>query len=168
MQGTVVLRPLAIAALAVSLCACHFNTRTAAGETPQPSNTTLAQANSTAAPAQAMSNTPGGKYIAETSADVKDVTFAVWANGRPIGTISWPSKALDITQGMRAHANVLVIQWTRTHKDGIGTMTIQAEPNKKPVLVAHVTASSPTKGQVSKTMIAPGVPVGRPSPAPKT
>jgi hypothetical protein len=146
------------------LSGCHFNTRTAAGETPAPSNTTLAQANSTAAPEQAMSNIPGDKYVAKTGADVKGITFEVWANGRPIGTIQWPNKALDITQGMRGHANVLVIQWTRTSKNGAGTMTIQTAHNSKTVLIAHVTASSPAKGRVSKTLIAPQVPVGRPSP----
>ncbi len=125
MQGTVILRSLAAAALVVLVSGCNSNSRTQGGQTPMPSNTTLAQANSTAAPDQAMSNVPGDKYIAKTSADVKDVTFAVWANGRPIGTVSWPSKALDITSGMRGHANVLVIQWTRMTKTGTGTMTIQ-------------------------------------------
>jgi len=161
MQGSVLLRSLAVAALTALLPACHFKSQSAAGQTPEPSNTTLAQANSTAAPDQAMSNVPGEKFIAMTRPNLKGVTFAVWANGRPIGTISWPGKALDITQGMRGHANVLVIQWTRTSKNGTGTMTIQTAQHK-PVLTAHVTPASPTKGQISKTLVAPQAPVGRP------
>ncbi len=136
MQGTVILRSLAVLSLAGSLAACHFNTRTTAGETPQPSKTTLAQANSTAAPDQWFSGKPGQKYFARTGPHLKDVTFEVWANGNPIGTISWPSKALDITHGMRGHANVVVIRWTRTSKTGTGMMRIETAGNKS-VLVGE-------------------------------
>gem|GEM_PF-2417720 len=166
MQGTVILRLLAVFTCITALCGCHFNTRNPGGETPAPSNTTLAQANSTAAPDQMMSKTPAAKYIAKTGADLKGVTFAVWANGRPIGSVQWPNKALDITPGMRGHANVLVIEWTRTTKNGSGTMTISTAPGNKLVLTAHVTPSSAAKGRVSKTIIAPQAPVGRPSPGP--
>ncbi|HZZ65652.1 MAG TPA: hypothetical protein VFE17_09155 [Candidatus Baltobacteraceae bacterium] len=163
MQGTV-LRALAAALFAISLAACHFNTRTAAGVTPAPSPSGAADTNSTAPPVQAMSKTPSVKYYAKTAGDVKGVTFSVWANGTPIGSLQWPNKALDLTSKMRGHANVLVIQWERTTKSGSGTMTIVAQGSTKPVLVAHVSAGSPAKGQVSKTIIAPQAPVGRPAP----
>jgi hypothetical protein len=162
MRGTAILRSLAVAAFTALLCGCHFNTRTATGMTPQPSNTTIAQSNSTSSPTKHLSTIPAQKYIAQTAAGLKDVTFAIWANGRPIGTISWPSKSLDLTGDMRGHANVLVIQWTRTAKDGKGMMTIDTEPGGKTVLTARVSPSSPEKGSVSKTLIAPRSAVGRP------
>ncbi len=161
MQGSVVLRFCGAFALAACVSACHPSERSTAGQTPVPSQTTMAQANSTAAPDQSLSSGPGAKYMAKTGADLKGVTFEVWANGKPIGTVSWPNKALDITGGMRGHANVLVIKWTRTSKTGTGTMTIGTAKNGK-ILSAHVSPSSPAKGQVSKTMIAPQAPVGRP------
>lgn len=120
----------------------------------------MAQGNSTAPPDQAMSSGPGDKYFAKTDAKTHGVNFAVWANGRPIGIVDWPSKSLDITKGMRGHANVVVVQWTRTAKNGSGTLTIGTA--KKTVLTAHVTPSSPAKGRVSKQFIAPQANVGRP------
>ena len=160
MQGTVIFRSLCVLALAALVSGCHPSTRSTAGQTPQPSQTTMAQANSTAPPDQALSVGPGEKYIATTGGNVKDVTFDLWANGRPIGSIKWPGKSLDITKEMRGHANVLVIKWERTAKNGTGTLSIHSQTGKK-VLTANVTPSSPAKGQVSKTMIAPQVPVGR-------
>lgn len=160
MQGTVILRSLCVLALSAAVSGCHPSTRSTAGQTPQPSQTTMAQANSTAAPDQALSSGPAEKYIATTGGNLKDVTFSLWANGRPIGVIKWPGKSLDLTKDMRGHANVLVIKWERTAKNGTGTLAIHSQAGKK-VLSANVTPSSPATGQVSKTMIAPQVPVGR-------
>jgi hypothetical protein len=160
MQGTVILRSLCVLALAAAVSGCHPSTRSTAGQTPLPSQTTMAQANSTAPPEQALSSGPAEKYIATTGPNLKDVTFELWANGRPIGTIKWPSKSLDITKDMRGHANVLVIKWDRTAKNGTGTLAIHSQSGKK-VLSANVTPSSKATGQVSKTMIAPQAPVGR-------
>jgi hypothetical protein len=159
MQGIHFMRLLAVLALG-ALCACAEQ-NTTAGQTPAPGGTTLAQSNSTAAPDQAQSVHPGQKYVAKTGA-VKDVTFEVWANGQPIGSIAWPNKALDITKDMRGHANVLVIKWTKMKKDGAGTLSIETTDNKK-VLSANVTAASPAKGSVLKTMIAPKAPAGNQS-----
>jgi hypothetical protein len=164
MQGTVILRSASVFALAVSLSACNLGTRSSAGRTPMPSNTTLAQANSTNAPAQALSFGPGDKYFATSSANTHGVTFSVWLNGRPVNAVVPAGKSVDITQEMKGHANVVVIQWKRTQKNGTGTLTIQSR--NKPVLSAKVTPSSPPTGKVSKTFIAPQAPVGRPSTGP--
>ena len=159
MQGTVILRALGVFALAATLAGCHPSTRSAAGQTPLPSQTTMAQANSTAPPDQAITVGPGDKYFAKTDAKTHGVNFAVWANGRPIGVIDWPSKSLDITKGMRGHANVVVVEWTRTQKNGSGTLTVGTD--KKTVFTTKVTPSSPAKGRNSKQFIAPQAPIGR-------
>jgi hypothetical protein len=164
MQGTVIFRSVGVFALAAALSACNLGTRSAAGRTPMPSNTTLAQANSTVAPAQALSQHPGDKYFASTSANTHGVTFSVWLNARPVNVLFPAGKAVDITQEMKGHANVVVIQWKRTQKNGTGTLTIQSR--NKPVLTAKVTPSSPATGKVSKTFIAPQAPVGRPPTGP--
>jgi hypothetical protein len=164
MQGTVIRRLLGVFALAALIAGCNANTRSAAGHTPVPSNTTLAQANSTAAPDQALSSGPGDKYFAMASPDSHGVQFSVWLNGRPVNALYTPGKEVDITQEMRGHANVVAVQWKRTRKGGTGTLTI--ESRNKPVLSAKVTPSSADTGKVSKTFIAPQAPVGRPSTGP--
>ncbi|HLI98002.1 MAG TPA: hypothetical protein VKT72_18185 [Candidatus Baltobacteraceae bacterium] len=159
MQGTVILRSLGIVFLAASIAGCHPSVRSAAGQTPQPSSTTEAQANSTLPPDQATTVGPGDKYIAKTDAKLHGVNFAIWANGRPVGVIDWPAKGLDITKDMKGHANVLVVEWTRTQKNGEGTLTIATA--KKTVFTTHVTPASPAKGRNSKQFIAPQSPIGR-------
>lgn len=155
------LRAAGVLILAAALAGCHFNTRSAAGRTPFPSNTTMAQANSTAAPEMQLSRGPGSKYFAKESADTKGVTFAVWLNGNPINALFYPGKPVDVTSGMRGHANLVVVQWTRNDPKGSGTMTIQSGNNV--VVTAKVTPSSPRTGKVSKTFIAKQAPVGRPN-----
>jgi hypothetical protein len=159
MQGTVILRSLGIVILAASVAACHPSVRSAAGQTPEPSNTAPAQANSTQAPDQALTSGPGDKYFARTDAKTRGVNFAIWANGRPVGVIDWPSKALDITKDLKGHANVVVVEWTRMQKNGQGTLTIATA--KKTLFTTRVTPQSPAKGRNSKQFIAPQAPIGR-------
>jgi len=159
MQGTVILRALGVAILAAALSGCHPSTRSAAGQTPLPSSTTVAQANSTLPPDQALTTGPGEKYFAKTDAKTHGVSFSIWANGKPVGVISWPSKGLDITKDLRCHANVVVVQWDRTQKNGTGTLTIGT--TNKTVMTTHVSASSPAKGKQSKQFIAPQAKIGR-------
>ena len=159
MQGTVILRTLGVVALAAAISGCNASTRSPAGQTPVPSNTTLAQSNSTAAPDQRLSAGPGDKYFAKTDGKMHGVDFAIWANGRPVGVIDWPGKALDITKDMKGHANVVVVKWTRMQKDGSGTLTVGT--TKHTVLTARVTPASPKNGSVSKQFIAPQAPIGR-------
>lgn len=110
----------------------------------------------------ALSQGPGGKYFAQTSSDTHGVTFSVWLNGSPVNALFPASKSIDITQDMRGHANVVVVQWNRTQKNGSGTLTIRSRQNV--VLTAKVTPSSKASGKVSKTFIAKQVPVGQPQP----
>ncbi len=159
MQGTVILRTLGVLVLAGAVSGCHPSSRSAAGQTPLPSNTTLAQANSTAPPDQAITVGPGDKYFAKTNGALHGVNFAIWANGRPVGVIDWPAKGLDITKDLRGHANVVVVKWTRMQKNGSGTLTIGTA--KKTLLTARVTPSSPKNGSVSKQFIAPQASIGR-------
>jgi hypothetical protein len=159
MQGTVILRSLGGVLIAASLAACHPSVRSAAGQTPPPSPASAAQANSTAIPDQRLTAGPGDKYFAKTDAKTHGVNFAIWANGRPVGAIDWPSKAMDITKDMKGHANVVVVQWTKTQKNGSGSLTIGTA--KKTVFTTNVTPSSPAKGSNSKQFIAPQAPVGR-------
>jgi hypothetical protein len=159
MQGTVILRSLGFIVVAAALAACHPSVRSAAGQTPEPSSTTAAQANSTAIPDQRLSSGPGDKYFAKTDAKTHGVDFAIWANGRPVGEIDWAGKALDITKDMKGHANDIVVKWTKTQKNGSGSLTIGTA--KKTVFTTNVTASSPAKGSNSKQFIAPQAPVGR-------
>ncbi len=159
MQGTVILRALGVAILAAGVSGCHPSTRSAAGQTPLPASTTLAQANSTAAPDQALTSGPGDKYFAKTDAKLHGVSFSIWANGRPVDVIQWPSKAVDITQDMKGHANTIVVEWNRTQKNGAGTLTIGTA--KHVVFTTRVTPSSPAKGRNSKQFLAPQAPVGR-------
>ena len=155
------LRAAGVLLLTAALAGCHFNSRTAAGETPAPSNTTMAQANSTAAPQQQLSNGPASKYFAKESADTKGVTFSVWMNGRPVNVLFYPGKPVDVSSEMRGHANLVVVQWTRTDKNGTGSLAIQSGNNT--IVTAKVTASSARTGKVSKTFIAKQAPVGRPN-----
>jgi hypothetical protein len=159
MQGTVILRTLSVFALAAIVSGCHPSTRSAAGQTPLPSSTTAAQANSTAPPDQALTTGPGDKYIAKTDAKAHGVTFSIWANGRPVGVVSWPGKGLDITKDLKGHSNQVVVKWNRTQKNGTGTLTIGTAKNT--VVTARVTPSSPATGQISKQFIAPQAPIGR-------
>ena len=159
MQGAVILRLAGVFALAATLTACNPSMHSAAGQTPVPSQTTMAQANSTAPPSQRVSMTPGEKYFMKTGAGLHGITFSVWANGRPIASALTPGASIDITPELRGHANVVVIQWERTAKNGVGTATVGTA--KKTVLTATVTAHSPAKGEVSKTFIAAQTPVGR-------
>jgi hypothetical protein len=128
-----------------------------------PSATTAAQgqANAHSLPDQAITVGSGQKYFATTGKDLKGVQFSLWANGRPIGIIEWPGKSMDITKDLRGHANVVVVQWTRTANDGKGTLTIAPQGGKKAVATVNVTPSSPKKGQVSKTFYTPQAPIGR-------
>lgn len=158
MQPTLTVRFLAGLAVA-ALAACSTNGGNTAGQTPAPSNTSMAQANSTAAPDQAMSKGPGQKYFAKTAAD-DGVQFAIWANGTPITTIQWPNKSVDITPSMRGHANTIAIRWTKTKKNGTGTLMV-TDFTGKTIVTAHVTAKSPTQAGISKTFIAPQMPAQR-------
>lgn len=159
MQGTVILRALGVCICATAISGCHPSTRSTAGQTPPPSATSAAQANSTAPPDQAITVGPGDKYFAKTDGKTHGVSFSIWANGRPVGVISWPNKGLDITKELRGHANVVVVQWDRTQKNGSGTLTIGT--TKHTVMTTHVTPSSPAKGKQSKQFIAPQAPIGR-------
>jgi hypothetical protein len=159
MQGTVILRTLSVVAFAAIVAGCHPSTRSAAGQTPPPSATSAAQANSTAPPDQAMTAGSGVKFFAKTDAKTHGVTFSIWANGHPVGVISWPSKGIDITKDLKGHSNQVVVEWTRTQKNGTGTLTIGTTKNT--VLTARVTPSSPAKGRTSKEFIAPQAPIGR-------
>jgi hypothetical protein len=158
MQGTVILRALGILALAISIAGCHPSMRSAAGQTPPPSPANNAQANSTMAPDQAVGG-PADKYIAKTDAKLRGVNFAIWANGRPIGVIEWPGKALDITKDLKGGANVVVVQWKRMQKNGSGTLTLATA--SRTLLTANVTPSSPATGSASKTFQAARAKVGR-------
>lgn len=163
MQGAVILRSLAVLAAAAALSACHPSVRSTAGQTPEPSQTSVAQAQANAhqIPDRAITVGPGQKYFARTGKDLKGVQFSLWANGQPITTIEWPGKAIDITKDLRGHANVLVVEWTRTKNDGKGTLTVQAQGATKPVATVNVTPSSPKTGKISKTFYTPQAPIGR-------
>jgi hypothetical protein len=110
------------------------------------------------APDQAVGG-PADKYIAKTDAKLHGVNFAIWANGRPIGVIDWPGKALDITKDLKGGANVVVVQWKRMQKNGSGTLTLVTA--KQTLLTANVTPSSPAAGSASKQFQAPKAKVGR-------
>ena len=159
MQGSVILRLSGVLLLAALLSACHPSMNSASGQTPVPSNTTAAQANSTAAPDLGLTMQPGDKYFAKTGASMHGVTFSIWANGRPVLSMMTPNESVNITPEMRGHANQVVVQWERTAKNGSGTLTIGTA--QKTVLTAHVSEHSPVKGQVSKTFIAPQAKSGR-------
>jgi hypothetical protein len=162
MQRALIIRSLGVLAVAAAITACHPSVRSTAGQTPEPSSTTAqqAQANAHALPDQAITVGSGQKYMATTGKDLKDVRFSLWANGRPIGIIEWPSKSLDITKDLRGHANVLVVKWTRSKDDGKGTLTVKPQTGK-PVATVNVTPSSPKTGQFSKTFYTPQAPIGR-------
>jgi hypothetical protein len=159
MQGIVILRALSVVIFAATLAGCHPSTRSAAGQTPPPSATSAAQANSTAPPDQAMTSGPGDKYFAKADAKLHGVSFSIWANGRPAGVVQWPNKGIDITGAMKGHANNIAVQWNRTQKDGTGTLTIGTAKNV--AFTVKVTPSSPIKGQITKVVMAPRAPVGR-------
>jgi hypothetical protein len=162
MQGTVVLRLLAAFAFGAAICGCNTSTGgSAAGHTPVPSKTTLAQAQATSLTGQRTTSTPAGQYAAVTGPGVKNVTFSLWANGMPIGTIKWPQKAIVITKDLHADWNDLVIQWSKEKKDGTGSVSIESAYKKEKILTANVRASSPMKGQVSKKVDLPPQNIGR-------
>ena len=158
MQPTPMARLLAGLAL-VALAACSTNGGNTAGQTPAPGGTTMAQANSTAAPDQSMSKGPGSQYVARTGAD-NGVVFAIWANGTPVTTIQWPNKSADITSKMRGHANTISIKWTKQKKNASGTLTV-VDATGKTIVVANVTPKSPAQAGISKTFIAPQMPAER-------
>jgi hypothetical protein len=146
--------------LVLALAACNASTRSTAGQTPLPSQTSMAQANSTAAPDLALSAGSGEKIFAQTGGDLRNVTFSIWANGRPVTTIMWPSKSYDMTGALKGHANVVVVKWNKMGKGAAsGTLTIRSHSGV--VLTARVTPSSPASGQVSKTIFARQVRIGR-------
>lgn len=158
MQGRV-LRALGVFALSAAIAGCHPSVRSTAGQTPEPSNTTMAQANSTAAPDRGLTMSPGEKYAVKTSSDLHSVTFSVWANGRPITSVQTPNAAIDITKDMRGHANTIVVEWSRTQKNGAGTLTLVT--GKKTLLTQKVTPSSPATGKRSIPLIASQAVKGR-------
>ena len=129
------------------------------GQTPAPSPSSVSAANSTAAPDIRMAPGPGGAYFAKTGAD-NGVTFEIWANGSPVTSLQWPNKSVNITSKMRGHANVIAIRWTKTKKNGTGTLAVVDSRGKK-IVAANVTAASPAKSEVSHTFIAPQAPGGR-------
>ena len=157
MQGTVILRSLGVVALVAGLTACHPSVRSAAGQTPVPSQTTMAQANSTAAPDRGITVGPGEKFWATTGKGMHGVHFSIWANGRPIGAMDTGGTNLDITKDLRGHVNDVVVEWNRLQKNGSGTLTIQSRKQK--VLTVSVTPKSPVKGRQSKQFIAPQAPI---------
>jgi hypothetical protein len=160
MQGFVTRRPLGAFLLACALSACGANNSSSAGQTPGPSQTTLSQAESTMAPPeQSLTKGPGDRYYAKTGPKTHGVTFSIWANGRPITSVVTGGNTVEITPGMRGHANTIAVQWERTAKNGTGTLTVGT--TKKVVLTVNVTTHSPAKGQISKTFIAPQSPLGR-------
>lgn len=152
MQGIWMSRSLSVAVLA-ALTACSTNGGNTAGQTPAPGGTTMAQANSTAAPEQNMTGGPGAKYYAQSYADT-GVEFEIWANGAPVTSIQWPNKQIEITQKMRGHANNIAIRWTKLKKNGTGTLSITDQHGKR-LMTAVVTANSPAKAGITHTLIAP-------------
>ena len=152
MHGNWISRFLTAAALA-ALTACSTNGGNTAGQTPAPGGTTMAQANSTAAPAQNMTGGPGSKFYAQTYAD-SNVQFEVWANGAPVTTIQWPNKQIDITPKMRGHVNNIAIRWTKLKKNGTGTLSITDAHGKK-LMTAVVTKDSPLKAGITHMIMAP-------------
>ncbi len=134
------------------LAACNPQNRSTAGQTPQPSNTTLVQANSTAAPGLRGPMSTANHYYAKSSSDLHGVTFSLWSNGSPILSFSSPNMALDITKNLRGHANTMALQWERTARNGSGTLTIYGQG--KTIARETVTPKSPAKGQRSVQMFA--------------
>ncbi|MFN2449415.1 MAG: hypothetical protein ABR508_06445 [Candidatus Baltobacteraceae bacterium] len=157
MQRSFIFRALTLCALA-ALAACSNTGGSTAAQTPAPSGTTMAQANSTAAPDQALTSGPGSKFFARTYA-LNGVQFEVWANGTPITTVQWPNKSVDITSKMRGHANNIAIRWTKIKKNGTGMLSITSAKGTK-LMTAIVTASSPANAQITHTIIAPQAPSG--------
>ncbi|HET7815116.1 MAG TPA: hypothetical protein VFL13_12165 [Candidatus Baltobacteraceae bacterium] len=151
-------RFLAAAALA-ALTACSTNGGNTAGQTPAPGGTTMAQANSTAAPEQNKTGGPGSKFFAQTYAD-SNVLFEVWANGAPVTTIQWPNKQVDITPKMRGHANNIAIRWTKLKKNGTGMLSITDSQGKK-LMTAVVTTTSPVKAGITHLIMAPQANTGQ-------
>ena len=153
-------RLLAAAVVLATLSACHTSmSQSQKGQTPAPMQTTLAQANSTAAPDNGMTQTPGDKYFAKESAASHGVAFSIWANGRPITTILTPGQSVELTASMRGHANRIAVQWEKRSKKGAGTLTIGTA--KQTAVTVTVDAHSAAKGQTTHTIIASQSPNGR-------
>ncbi|HEV3155556.1 MAG TPA: hypothetical protein VGZ02_17250 [Candidatus Baltobacteraceae bacterium] len=146
--------------LVLAAAGCHTSmNKSSEGQTPVPGQTTMAQANSTAAPDNTLSSTPSDHYFAKVSSNTHGVAFSVWANGRPIMTVLTPGQSIDITADMRGHANRIAVQWNKRSKDGAGTITVGTV--KKAVMTVTVGAKTATKGQTTKTIIASQSPVSR-------
>jgi len=137
----------------LALVACNPQTRSSAGQTPLPSNTTLAQANSTAAPSGMARGVSPNHYVAKTSSDLHGVAFGLWSNGRPVLSFSSPGMSIDLTNDLRLHANRLAITWHRMSTDGRGTLMVLSSFGSK-VVSKTVNPSSPAKGQQSFQIIA--------------
>jgi len=136
------------------LAACNSQSRTQAGQTPAPSNTTAAQANSTESPVRLSDRmTSQEHYVAKTSGNLHGVTFGLWSNGAPILAFSSPNMSIDVTKDLRVHANRVAITWHRIAKDGTGTLTISTSTGKT-VVAKAVNASTPARGQQTFPMFA--------------
>ena len=142
---------VALSAILV-LVGCNPQTRSTAGQTPNPSKTTLAQANSTAAPGFRGPISAQNHYYARSSSNLHGVTFSLWSNGTPLLSFSAPNMTLDLTQKLRAHANTIAIQWERTARDGTGTLTVYGQG--KTIAREVVTPRSPAKGSRTVQMFA--------------
>jgi hypothetical protein len=155
MQRIAVFRSLSVLVLAAAVAGCSPGSRSTGGRTPSPSQTTLAQANSTTPPDRPVTLKPSEKFFAKTGRD-RGVSFALWANGSPLTVLTSPNAVYDMTGKLRGHANTLVVKWTKLHANSAGTLTIETRKHK--VLTVRVRASSPKHGSRSKTFIAPQMP----------
>lgn len=138
---------LGIAALIAGFASCTGN-GSQSGRTPAPSQTTLAQANSTAAPDAGTAAVPTAHVFAVTGTPMRGLRFSIFVNGVPSVTVNGAKQRVDFTKDARSGANTLVVRWKKDVLSGLGSIVIRQQGGK-PLLALTVKPSDPKLGQKS-------------------
>jgi hypothetical protein len=151
MQSALPFRTVAVLALVATLAACTGKPQAGtAGQTPEPSQTTLDQANSTAAPETQAPKIPRS-HVAVSVAKAKALTFAIYVNGQPGVALNSPGDT-DITDMLGVGNNTIAIRWKKDRNDGFGTVKVLE--NGKSVVTQTVRATDAPQGQKSVSLVA--------------
>lgn len=138
-------RVLGVAALALTLVACHSQQP---GQGANQSAVSQAQSASESGQPEptASSLEAGTHYLAVSDPKAHGITFAIHINGTPAATLNAPKMQIDLHSYMHSGPNTIVIGWQKQSAGGAGTLVIRSSTGKVAGTVL-VAASAPASGE---------------------
>lgn len=135
-----------------ALAACNGGEHGSPGQTPNPDATSIAQANSTAAPERSSTNgTAAAHYRVVTDAKTKGLTFSVFVSGAPAFSLNGPNQTRDLSKSLKMGSNGIGVRWQKHILNGTGTLTV-TQSGKQVLMKVYVAPNAAKTGQQSGTI----------------